>query len=1412
MKYQIEVPVSQCHSYTYRSTDINNAANRHLKEGSELSLEDMQELLDEVKIRFDTNPNFYLKNDYKALIDFISQLFNKHKVSNFGGPAETATIPDSFKLYIATQPGIYTNFLNSEQEVFEVTEDDFNEKIVIFNPKFDDTLYYEKVVIDISKSISTKADKVKDAVEGNLPSLNTEGNLVDSGKKVGSSTLEENPNENTLATEKAVETAIDAITILVDEDDKVLSTDSTGKILSSDIQLSYDPEDKTIKLFGKDTNQPINTINAEDLFKEAKEELTEKIEELQKNTLTSIAYEDLVYDNPFFASIPTGHAKVELFIGGYILSQCTLWWDRSTDNITFTITGPLTIGADRELDIIVGIENPVQKGDYLLSHNTVTCSKYTHNGYQIPWMYSVDTHLLSTAVEYVDQKLGDDEFGYDTQLVVIAFGDSNQNPDDVEKLYYCTFNTHAGMLWNDEMVYEDKECLTPIGKLESQDPYILCIFNIKGDVNSGFKEETVSLQPLSIIDVLPIQKIIDSNTIATEKGVENYVKEQIEELNKALLWDGNSNINNYTETGIYHFAGLRLNAQDNLPIDNAGGNSNIAFTLIVDRVNGEYNETDTTINNIPGIISQTLFLGNRQGTETKIYVRNANIQYSKANSEGVITWEAWKEQVGQTFLGLLSSYDELNRVAEIGIYTGAVVDGTSTFDVFKLEVINNYSIAGEYNSVLQTLTKLSVGGSNATQKRVGTWNGSNYEWGDWLAMAENPDWNQNDETAADYIKNRTHYELVKDYKMMYDDEYGEKIQEGKQFELQKVKTVTIDNNRYYYDESLAPEERDEYQGEVTSIPLMARRSNGGGSNLTYFSPRISINGKTIDLTWVEKTLENVYASSIITPDPPFDLILDEEIRVFYNFARQDHWLYGNNCAYGEGFTWFISDYVDGSAYSTSVGGGLSHHRLNTYFIDPEVFGPAPYNIDIYFEVEYELKKIDPKFLPNISGEILNWDGNSNINNYTETGIYHFAGYRRNTNDNLPITNSGDNANIAFTLIVDRKNGYYNETETTINDIPGIISQTLFLGNRQGSETRMYVRNGNIQYSDTDSEGVITWEAWRELMQTTYLGVLNSYDALNTTTEIGLYTGAMFNFASQVADVFKLEVINNYAVTTQVSAATGLSTPPNSVLQTITILNLYGSNATKKRIGTYNGNGYTWGEWEDCGKAATTHKRGDVVILQQRTSPDMSISTKVISWEEFKNTHQNYAYPGNRYTQGEFPIGLVVDPAKRTFLYLRQLDGSVYSKIKNSISGMENTMYSNGIENSYQIKKNVNNTLWDYSSADSIFYSGLRNQLKQFIPSYAESAMSKQIVEDAYYGEKFYERLIELNELMQGPGYYPGILTEPTDSIATNLFYCLNSTIMEEGGEFYIGNAQGDDSSVSLWNSGYMEFFGIYFND
>ncbi len=59
--------------------------------------------------------------------------------------------------------------------------------------------------------ISSKADKVAGAVEGNFAGLDANGNLTDSGKKAGGATMATTPDANTLATEIAVKAAMDAI-------------------------------------------------------------------------------------------------------------------------------------------------------------------------------------------------------------------------------------------------------------------------------------------------------------------------------------------------------------------------------------------------------------------------------------------------------------------------------------------------------------------------------------------------------------------------------------------------------------------------------------------------------------------------------------------------------------------------------------------------------------------------------------------------------------------------------------------------------------------------------------------------------------------------------------------------------------------------------------------------------------------------------------------------------------------------------------------------------------------------------------------------------------------------------------------------------------------------------------------------
>lgn len=71
-------------------------------------------------------------------------------------------------------------------------------------------------------NLSTKIDKVSGATANNLPVLTAEGGLSDSGKKIGGATLAGTTDENTLATEAAVEAAIEAGT--ANKVDKVTGT------------------------------------------------------------------------------------------------------------------------------------------------------------------------------------------------------------------------------------------------------------------------------------------------------------------------------------------------------------------------------------------------------------------------------------------------------------------------------------------------------------------------------------------------------------------------------------------------------------------------------------------------------------------------------------------------------------------------------------------------------------------------------------------------------------------------------------------------------------------------------------------------------------------------------------------------------------------------------------------------------------------------------------------------------------------------------------------------------------------------------------------------------------------------------------------------------------------------------------
>ncbi len=661
------------------------------------------------------------------------------------------------------------------------------------------------------------------------------------------------------------------------------------------------------------------------------------------------------------------------------------------------------------------------------------------------------------------------------------------------------------------------------------------------------------------------------------------------------------------------------------------------------------------------------------------------------------------------------------------------------------------------------------------------------------------DWNQNDETATDYIKNRTHYEAIAEHVEMSDNEYNEKKANGSTFVLTKVATEVINSNEYSSAKGVEVGNKNDFDKIYNNILRDASDTYTHEGNKTKICYRIAINGIDVDLQW-HKT--DVYGGNEeISPDGTYE--------VFYGFAPSDNWMAAHHVV-GNGIV------VKNASCVKGYYGGNAHYFSRAFLIDKSIYGEAPYTIDFYFECEQTIKKLDKKFLPDgivVHDEVFLWDENSDINNYTETGIYHFKGFRTNENDNLPIGNVGEFVNIAFTLIVDKVEGKY-DTTAGIN-LPEHVSQTLFLGNRQGSETKIYVRNATTFLSD----GTTTWESWKELVTSTYLGIASSMEdeLLNNATEIGLYTGAIVNTSTNTFDVFKLEVINNYAISNQASQLTG-STIPNTVLQTMTIVSLDGTDKQYKRKGNSINDVYQWGEWEEA-SATTKYKTGDVVILEHITESD--IQTKVISWENFIENKDSYKYV-DIYSKGAYPIGIIVDPQKKTFIYLRTkviANAPAVSSSEDVFCDLLFNSLHDGLGNTKSlmrqryIDKNIIGVL---SSTVSIFYNGSNNQLTQFIPSRDENVLLKNVFYDNDKGwQNFRDRIEELNAMMGDEDNYP-----TTYHQGINAFYTYTSSLVKTTDSlssvvsytFYTATNQLD---VSLFGQGSKTdriVYGILMND
>lgn len=107
--YQTEKPIHNRYNNTQRSLDPNSIQNQHLNKSVS---ETIAKLLNEVKIRFDTDPKCYQKNDFRKLIDLIRLM----SVSEENVQADWNETDETSDAFIKNKPDI-------PKEITDIYED-----------------------------------------------------------------------------------------------------------------------------------------------------------------------------------------------------------------------------------------------------------------------------------------------------------------------------------------------------------------------------------------------------------------------------------------------------------------------------------------------------------------------------------------------------------------------------------------------------------------------------------------------------------------------------------------------------------------------------------------------------------------------------------------------------------------------------------------------------------------------------------------------------------------------------------------------------------------------------------------------------------------------------------------------------------------------------------------------------------------------------------------------------------------------------------------------------------------------------------------------------------------------------------------------------------------------------------------
>lgn len=225
-------------------------------------------------------------------------------------------------------------------------------------------------------------------------------------------------------------------------------------------------------------------------------------------------------------------------------------------------------------------------------------------------------------------------------------------------------------------------------------------------------KETANSNTSSILQEVSRAKTVEKQLEDSIKKIEPYIK---------VVWNYDSNINTYIDSGIYNIKGVHLRKEDNLPLESIDAEATFNANLIV---------LDSTINVLGGIdggacITQILSISDRVGSEGNIYIRTGRGYIKTVDA---ITWDSWSVMQTTADVGLIKDEQHyggsgwidgkgMNSLGKAGFYRGVYFD---TSESFFLIVIDNKQAANSgltsLNWAAQFKYGLPIGGGEISLK------------------------------------------------------------------------------------------------------------------------------------------------------------------------------------------------------------------------------------------------------------------------------------------------------------------------------------------------------------------------------------------------------------------------------------------------------------------------------------------------------------------------------------------------------------------------------------------------------------------------------------------------------------------------------------------------------------------------